>query len=260
MTMCMSLSGRNLLVGLLALGWIAPSHELAQMSRIGVSSNSSSYAARSGAIVAKLPPNGGWAEVIAVTPEWLVIQNERGQQLPIEVSRIGTFSIRWPIELDRVALGTMAEVIGRDLGTNQILADQVDLFEGRSANLISPSIERIADSGRRMDVLDLDLRTPDGTGSFRFLQPDDLAAPLRLHVVGPVVSLHPLRIGVQAINPVTVFPGSESFLINSVTPGSPETVHKGDIVYFASIEAMSRSLILGELVVYKKPGLSQSPP
>src|SRR5437868_6325008 len=48
------------------------------------------------------PSTRGWAEVVTITPKWLVLQNEQGQQLPVPLNDIDLFVIRWPITADRI--------------------------------------------------------------------------------------------------------------------------------------------------------------
>jgi hypothetical protein len=84
--------------------------------------------------------------------------------------------------------------------------------------------------------------------------------PRRLHVVGPIVDLNPLRLGIGGGIAVTVVPTLGNFFMTSVTPGSTSFVRKGDLVYFVPIEPTPKSLTLNQLVVYKKVSLSQFVP
>ena len=39
----------------------------------------------------------GWAEVLSVTPKWVVLQAADGRQYPVSASALGRFIVRWPI-------------------------------------------------------------------------------------------------------------------------------------------------------------------
>src|SRR4051794_14172420 len=123
-------SSASRMTALVALVAIASATGLAQVGPGGRAPDPVPVATNRGTSAEPIPPRPGWAEVIAATPRWLVIQNERGQQFPLEISKIGLFPVRWPAGPERLAIGTLAEIVGVDLGANRIEADHVDLFEG----------------------------------------------------------------------------------------------------------------------------------
>src|SRR5262245_857599 len=62
-----------------------------------------------------------WAEVVSVTPKWLVLRDEEGKQYPVSVEAIGLFLCRWPTTLDRISPGAMVEATGVDAQSNRLL-------------------------------------------------------------------------------------------------------------------------------------------
>jgi hypothetical protein len=252
--MTMRLTGlTKLVLAVLALLAAPLSPCRAQFASGGGFSDMYSQNGRSGMAATRIPPPGGWAEVIAVTPKWVVIQNQQGQQFPISFNEVQTFLIRWPTQLEDVAAGSLVEATGVDLATNQIQTDHVDVFEGTANKLgVVPTLQTIVGGNRVMTAFDIEQHNTYGIDYFRYLSPDELQVPLRLHVVGPIVDLNPLRLGVGGGISIAVFPMANSFFITSITPGSSSFVRKSDLVYFVPVDANSKSLVLSQLVVYKK--------
>jgi hypothetical protein len=233
----------------------------AQFASGGGFSDMFSQNARSGMSATRIPPPGGWAEVISATPKWLVIQNQQGQQFPISFNEVQTFLIRWPTQLEDVAAGALVEATGVNMGTNQIQTDHVDVFEGTANQLgVVPTLQTIVGANRIMTAFDVEQHNTYGIDYFRYLSPDELQIPPRLHVVGPIANLNPLRLAVGGGISIAVFPSANSFFITSITPGSTSFVRKGDLVYFVPADANPKSLVLSQLIVYKKIPQSQFVP
>ena len=61
------------------------------------------------------PPSGAWGEIIFANTEWLVIQNQAGQQLPIKFTDVvaGNYLVRWPTTPNALTpLVSLVEAIG----------------------------------------------------------------------------------------------------------------------------------------------------
>jgi hypothetical protein len=234
----------------------------AQFASGGGFSDMFSQFGQSGMVAPRVAPPGGWAEVLTVTPKWLVLQNQQGQQFPVAFSEVQMFVIRWPALLDQVAPGALVEATGIDMGTNQISTDHIDIYEGTAPQLgVGPTLQTIVGFNRVLTAFDIEQHNTYGIDYFRYLTPDEMSLPPRLHVVGPIVDVNPLRLAVGGGISIAVFPPSAAnFFITSITPGSSSFVRKGDLVYFASSDATVKSLLLSQLVVYKKIPQSQFTP
>lgn len=253
--------GWVLTLAVLGLAGLPPSSSHAQFSGAGGFSDAFSNNAQSGMLAARFPAKGDWAEVITVTPKWIVIQNQNGQQFPISVAGVQLFVMRWPITLDKVAPNALLETTGIDRGTNQIVTDHIDVYEGTANQLgVVPTVQTIVGYNRLMTAFDIDQHNTYGIDYFRFLTPDELALPIRLHVAGPIVDVNPLRLAVGGGISIAVFPASDAFFMTQVTPGTPALVRKGDLVYYVPREPTPKSLNLAQLVVYKSIPLSQFSP
>jgi hypothetical protein len=261
--MSMRLSGlAKLVLALLALvaAPLAPCQ--AQFASGGGFADMYSQNGLSGMAATRVAPPGGWAEVLTTTPKWLVIQNQQGQQFPVAFADVQMFVIRWPTTLDQVAAGSLVEATGVDMGTNQVLTDHVDVYEGTAGQLgVFPTIQTIIGYNRIMTAFDVEQHNTYGIDYFRYLSPGEFGIPPRLHVVGPIVNVNPvLSLGVGGGIAVSIIPSAGSLFITSITPGSASFVRKGDLVYFAPVEANPKSLVLSQLVVYKKIPQSQFTP
>ena len=253
-------SGRILMLAMLALVGAPLPRSEAQFSGAGGFADSYTNPL-SGMLVPRVPPQGEWAEVMTVTPKWLVIQNQNGQQFPISLAGVQLFLMRWPTSLEAIAPGALLEATGIDLSSNQIATDHVDVYEGTAHQLgVTPTIQTIIGFNRILTPFDIDQQNTFGIDFYRFLTPGEMNLPRRLHVVGPLANLNPLRIAIGGGNSIAVLPASGSFYMSSVTPGSVTFVKKGDLVYFVPLEVTPKSLNLAQLVVYKKIPFSQFSP
>ncbi|HEV3168408.1 MAG TPA: hypothetical protein VGZ22_30665 [Isosphaeraceae bacterium] len=250
-----------LLAVLAALAWPLGRCE-AQFAAGGGFSDAFSNNARSGMAVGQLPQQGDWAEIVTVTPKWLVLMNQQGQQFPVSLTNIGVFLMRWPTTIDKIAAGALIEATGIDRGTNQIVTDHMDVYEGGAARQLGvmPVVQTIIGMNRVLSAYDIEQHNTYGVDLFRYLTPDELSMPQRMHVVGPIVDLNPLRLGIPGGNAIAVLPATDAFFMTSITPGSSSFVRKGDLVYFVPESATPKSLNLSQLVVYKKIPQSQFVP
>jgi hypothetical protein len=243
----------------LVLAPLAPSQ--AQFAGGGGFADMWSQNGLSGMVSPSLTPPGGWAKVLSITPKWMVIENQQGQQFPISFGEVQLFVIRWPTTFDQVSPGSLVEATGVDVGTNQLYTDHIDIYEGTANQLgVVPIIQTIIGFNRVLNAFDIEQHNTYGIDYFLYLTPAELQLPPRMHVVGPIVDLNPLRLGVGGGISIAVFPSAGSFFITSITPGSPSFVRKDDLVYFVPVEATPRSLVITQLVVYKKIPQSQFAP
>ena len=208
---------------------------------------------------------GDWAEVLSVTPKWLVLQNQRGQQFPVSLARenIRLFVIRWPVDLNRISPRAVVEVTGIDLGTNRIRADHLDVFDADAINLVGsnwPAVTRIVGQGTVLRQYTVD---PDDLyNGYDFLNSvtGGPNVPDRLHVVAPVAGFNPFRLATGGNNQLGILPGGNGLFMTQVTPGSSGLIKAGDLVYFIPIQAGPKSLSLAQLVVYKRMARDQFVP
>ena len=215
-----------------------------------------------------VPPQGAWGEVIMANARWLVVQNMQGQQFPIAMDAINQFLIRWPTNVNNLTNLSLIEAIGQDLGSNQLQTDHVDVFEGSDQTLVAPTYRSLIGGNRVVTAI-------DPTFS-RLMNPWDIAAqntlygwaypvnpgqggiPAQLHVVGNVLALNPLVLGIPGNNRAAVLPSPAGPLaMSQVTRGSSSFAQKGDLVFLVPRNVLPKSLVVAQLVLYKKMPLKQ---
>lgn len=204
------------------------------------------------------PPAGDWAEVLTVTPKWLVIQNRKGQQFPVSLDAVREFVIRWPIDPASITPSALVETIGIDLGSNRVRTDHVDVFEGQARSLVRPQFQQIVGYNRRPTAFDI--QNKNIYGVYIPLLPGEDQLPNRLHVCGPAFGLNPLQIAVGGNNTVSVLPSDGGLFFSQVTSGSPGLLRPKDLVYVVPIDVNFKSLVLGQMVGYKTIPLNQFVP
>jgi hypothetical protein len=200
---------------------------------------------------------GSWGQVLSVTPKWLVIQTADFQQFPIALDSVGLFVIRWPTTPAMIADDAWAEVTGLDLGGNQVVAAQVDVYEGASRNLVTPISQTIVGYNRVITQTN-----PFTLGTFNYFQllPGEELMPRRRHAVGPLVSRDPMAIAVTGNDALVILPTGAGLTVTQVTPGSSSFARAGDLVYFVPTGFNPRSLLIGQLILYKGVPLEQFVP
>jgi hypothetical protein len=210
-----------------------------------------------------VPPQGAWGEVIMANSKWIVVQNHQGQQFPIATTAINQFLIRWPTGVNNLTDNSMIEAIGENLGSNVMKTDHVDVFEGSNQTLVAPTYSSLLPNNRVVTTID--------PGFNRFMNGFDIGAqnllygwayptgagelgiPERLHVVGGVLGINPLRLRVPGNNFATVLPADPGVLtITEMTRGNSSFAEKGDLVFLMPTELTQRTVALSQLVLYKK--------
>jgi hypothetical protein len=194
-------------------------------------------------------PQGVWGEVIMANGKWIVLQNAQGQQFPISYEAIRQFVVRWPTRLDLAAQDAFFEVTGVDATSNQVRANHVDVFEGSAKTLVTPTMQRLFGANRVITPLDVEQMQIYG-GVFVF-SPAEMAIPPRIHMVGNLVGVEPMRIGVEGNNAIAVLPAPEGIDMTQVTLGSADFVRKGDMVYYIPEAAFEKSIGVTRLILYK---------
>jgi len=220
-----------------------------------------------------VPPNGAWGEVIMANNKWLVVQNHQKQQFPIAIdpAHIKQFLVRWPISARDLTNDSLVEAVGPDLGSNTVQVDHVDVFMGADQTLVTPAARRTLPNNRPVTAIDptytrlmspWDLEGQSMLYGWAFpTQPGTVGIPERLHVVGNVLALNPLQLGVLGNNVVTVVPGaSGEFTMTQVTYGTASFLQKGDLVFLDPVDIEPKSMVLQQLVLYKKIPRSQFAP
>ena len=194
-------------------------------------------------------PQGVWGEVIMANGRWIVIQNAAGQQFPIDFNAIRQFVVRWPTRLDVMAPNALLEVTGVDAGSNRVRTNHIDVYEGSARNLVTPTMLRMLGANRVITPLDVDQAQTYGA-MFPF-SPAEAGIPPRIHAVGHVVGVDPVRIGVDVTNWIDIFPDADGLDMTQVTLGTPTHVKKGDLVYYIPEGAGVKSLAISRLILYK---------
>jgi len=198
----------------------------------------------------KVEPQGDWGEVIMANARWVVLQNSQGQQLPLSYDQIRQFVVRWPTRLDLIAADAFLEVTGVDIGSNQVRTNHIDVYEGKDRTMVTPTMLRLFGANRVLTPFDLEQAQLYGT--VIPFSPAEMNIPPRVHAVGTVQGLDPLRVGVEGNNWVAVLPAEDGLDMTQVTPGTPTYVKKGDVVYFIPEAANAKSLAVSRLILYKK--------
>jgi hypothetical protein len=212
------------------------------------------------------PPRGAWGEVIFANPRWMVVQNHQGQQFPIAMDAVSQFLIRWPTTVDALTNQSVIEAIGQDVGSNTLRTDHIDVFEGSDRSLVTATYASLLPNNRLVTAVD--------PGFNRFMNGFDIGAqnllygwaypvsqdemvngiPQRLHVVGHVIGVNPvLRVEVVGNNFASVMPmESGAVTITQMTRGDTTFAEKGDLVYLMPTDTTPRTVVLSQVVLYKK--------
>jgi hypothetical protein len=200
------------------------------------------------------PSQGDWAEVMTVTPTWLVLQNQRGQQFPVSRALVDLFLIRWPTSPDRLAANSWVEATGFSGGANRILTDHVDVFQGTSRSLVPGArLDSFNEKGQFLIPLLMDTYETAFGDNFQFTVPTTQLSTF-LHIVGQVVNRNPLAVGTTDNAQVTVLGPQGSPPMTLVTFGSESFaafVQPGDVVWYDTTNVGPRGLSLAQLMVYK---------
>ncbi len=214
----------------------------------------------------QVPPRGAWGEVIMANSKWLVVQNHSGQQFPVllDNAHVNQFLVRWPTDPSNLTPASLIEAIGPNLGSNTLQTDHVDVFEGADQLLVTPTYRSVLPNNMAATTIDPSFSSMMNTyqtavqmmyfGWAFPVSPNLLGTPGALHVVGNVVQVSPaFQLGIPGNNIATIVPGaSGSISMTQVTQGSSSFLEKGDLVFLVPINLDQKSLILQQLVLYKK--------
>jgi|GEM_PF-2228598 len=217
------------------------------------------------------PPRGAWGEVIFANERWIVIQNMEGQQFPVSVDSIDQFLVRWPMAFGDLSPQSLVEVTGDDIGSMSMRAAHVDVYEGGDRTLVTPDYRSVLPFGRPVTTIDptyqrmmntFDIAAQNTLYGWAYpISPGTNGIPGRFYAVGNALRVNPLRIGVPGDNVVTIFPAPGGELtISQVTRGSSLFAQSGDSVFLTPVERNAKSLVLGQMVLYKKIPLRQFTP
>ena len=209
------------------------------------------------------PPQGAWGEVIMANSRWIVVQNHQGQQFPIAMDSVGQFLIRWPYTLNALTENSMVEAIGPDLGSNTMRTDHVDVFEGSDRTLVSPTYASLLPNNRVVTTIDPSFSrftNPFDIGSQNLLYgwaypvpAGQVGIPSRLHVVGAAIAASPLRLGLPGNNFANILPNEPGGMsVTQITRGNSTFAEKGDLVFLMPTDMTPRSVVLSQLVLYKR--------
>lgn len=198
----------------------------------------------------RVEPAGDWAEVIMANSRWLVVQNAQGQQFPVSFDAIRQYVVRWPTRLEMVTPSAFLEVTGNDVGSNTVRTNHIDVYEGNARSLVTPTVLRLLGAGRT--ITPFDLEQTQLYGAVIPFSPAETAIPPRIHAVGTIQGLDPLRVGVEGNNWVAILPSEEGLDMTQVTLGTPSHVKKGDLVYLIPETATPKTLAIARLILYKK--------
>jgi hypothetical protein len=209
----------------------------------------------------RLPPQGIWSEIISVNAPWIVIQNQNGQQFPISSDQIRQFLIRWPSTTDALVNNrSVIEVTGPDAGSNTIIADHIDVYEGSDQNLVSPAVNNFYGFNRTVSAFDTDQQNTYGV--VYWMTPEEYAIPDRMHVVGQSVGggTGGVKVAGFGQNWYNIQPSANGMSVTQVTQGNISYAKPGDLVYFIPEAVGQKSLTVSQLVLYKKIPLRQFQP
>ncbi|MFM1802928.1 MAG: hypothetical protein RJA81_2280 [Planctomycetota bacterium] len=199
----------------------------------------------------------GWAEVLSVTPNWIVLQSADGRQYPVTTASLGRFLIRWPILPSMISPTALVEVEGISPSVNVVLTNKVEVYEGMARSLVSPTYITPTNAGI--------LRQYDATYTFGFdsmnqfwsLYPSQPAVAmnnvqLMTYLVAPVVNTIPLMLGTPANQAIRVAPANgQNVQMTRIVTGTVDQLAAGDLVYAVPQFANPKGMGLNVLIVYK---------
>ena len=220
----------------------------------------------------QLPPQGAWGEIINATSRWIVIQNHSGQQYPIASQDINEFLVRWPTSLEKLTPASLVEAVGRDIGSNVIEVNHVDVFEGSDRSLVAP----MNNSQLAANNNPFAFATSVYPG-FNMINPWDYSSQWlmygwaypslqgalagdgsQIRVAGPVTQRSPLQVSVPGNNLATlVGPGNGPFSMTQVTRGAMNMVKKGDFAFLMPQQIHAKGLTVSQFVLYKTISYAQ---
>jgi hypothetical protein len=201
--------------------------------------------------------NPGWAEVLSVTPRWVVLQAADGRQYPVDGASMGRFLVRWPITPPMVSPTALVEVEGLSPSVNVVATNNVEVYEGAARSLVTPTYITPTDAGI--------LRQYDATYTFGFdsmnqfwsLYPSQPAVSMNnvnllTYMVAPVVNTVPLMLGSPSNQAVRVIPANgQNLQMTRIVVGTIDQLRPGDLVYAVPQFANNKSMSLSAAIVFK---------
>jgi hypothetical protein len=219
------------------------------------------------------PPPGAWGEVIFANERWIVVQNSDGQQFPIAADSINQFLVRWPITLSALTPASWIEATGDDIGSMSLRTTHIDVYEGTDRALVQPTYKSLLPFNRVVTTIDPTfnrmMNTFDIAGQNTLygwaypIDPDENpnGIPGQLYAVGNVLQTTPIRIGVPGDNVVSIFPApGGNMSMSQVTRGTPSFAKSGDSVFLTTLDRNEKTLVLSQLVLYKKIPIKEFSP
>ncbi len=208
----------------------------------------------------RLPPQGIWAEIISVNNPWIVIQNQAGQEFPIAADQIRQFLIRWPSTTNALTNRSVIEVTGPEAGSNVVIADHLDVYEGADQSLVSPAVNNLYGFNRTLSAFDTDQQNTYGV--VYWMTPEEYAIPSRMHLVGNSIvdGSGVVKVTGFGQNWYTIQPSANGMSVTQVTQGSITYAKPGDLIYFIPAGLTPKSLSVAQLVLYKKIPIGQFQP
>ena len=256
-------SWKRLALAWLAAAAIAATPTSASAQRLAGADDNAPNLARGAVNLPHVPPQGAWGEVIMANAKWVVVQNHEGQQFPIATTAVSQFLIRWPSSINNLTQNSMVEAIGDDLGSNVLRTDHIDVFEGSNQSLVVRTNASILPNNRVVTTIDpgfnrfmngFDIGAQNLLYGWAYpVNPGEIGIPARLHVVGGVLNINPIRLSALGNNVASVLPPEPGILtVTEMTRGNSTFAEKGDLVFLMPTELTQRSLVLSQLVLYKK--------
>lgn len=232
----------------------------ANQAGAGVIPNLPPWTALRGSPQSFVSPQGMWAEVIASTSRWIVVQNQDGQQFPIATDRIRQFLVRWPSSVNDLSPVSMVEATGMQTGANELMVDHIDVYEADAQNLVSPTVQNLS-GGKQQQPMTFDSFTQSNFGIINYQEVrDPNVSTMVTHVVGRSSAINPIQLTGVGGSPITVIPGQNGMSVTQVTLGTNSFAKKGDMVHLIPETALPRGLDVSQLVLYKKIPLRQFQP
>ena len=231
------------------LGWGALGLLLASLGGAGASP----AAFQDSNMLAPNVPRSGWAQILTVTPKWIVLQNVAdGRQYPVSTSTIRLFLIRWPTTPNRIAPDALVEVNGMETASNGIDTPHVDIYQGAAKDLVTPMY---VTAGMGQIAPNLGLQTNMQFNMFQPLQGVGISPLMAnpnawVHLVGPIANVAPFQVGTGNNNFVGVNIGPQTTM-TTITIGNAGLLRRGDLAYFLADAATPKGLVLSQMIVEK---------
>jgi hypothetical protein len=207
----------------------------------------------------KFAPQGDWLEVLTATPRWLVLQNQKGQQFPVDLDAVDLFLMRSPTTPERLGPDAWVAVFSLNRQSDRVVTDHLDVFQGAAKSLLpAPRRGPVNERGDYIFPLLMDTYETGFGDDFRRWPVDGL--PEYLDLVGKIVQGRPLVVESPDNTRITVVGPQGPPALSLVTFGSSATVLPGDQAWCLITSATPRTLILEQLWIHKAVPLDRIAP